>query len=163
RQRRGRVRRPGRHHPTTAPDDERQAGRRAHQAEPLQRRHAHRLAGAGRPQGGGNRLPGRADAPAEYRGGRALRGAPGRPHPEPAPAAGRPLLGADQLDGVLMESLSDRTPGANARGLAIDRRAFLTGATLAGATWLTPVGHLLARAAEARGRTSAPARSIIVL
>src|SRR5262249_24068917 len=53
-------------------------------------------------------------------------------------------------------------PRAHAAGLAIDRRGFLAGA-LAGATWLTPVGHLLARAAEARGKTGAPARSIIVL
>jgi hypothetical protein len=44
----------------------------------------------------------------------------------------------------------------------LDRRKFLT-ATLAGATWLTPVGHLLARAAEARGKTSEPAGSIILL
>jgi uncharacterized protein (DUF1501 family) len=62
-----------------------------------------------------------------------------------------------------MEPLTDRTPGAYAAGLALDRRDFLAGAVLAGATWLTPVGHLLARAAEARGKTSAPAKSIIVL
>jgi hypothetical protein len=44
-----------------------------------------------------------------------------------------------------------------------DRRGFLRLAGLAGATWLTPVGHLLARAAEASGRTHSPARSIILL
>jgi hypothetical protein len=44
----------------------------------------------------------------------------------------------------------------------LDRRQFL-GASLAGATWLTPVSRLLARAAEARGKTSEPAHSIILL
>ncbi len=44
-----------------------------------------------------------------------------------------------------------------------DRRKFLRIAGLAGVTWLTPVGHLLSRAAEARGKTSEPAQSIILL
>jgi hypothetical protein len=42
------------------------------------------------------------------------------------------------------------------------RRSFL-GAGLAAATWLTPVSQLLARAAEARGKTREPAHSIILL
>jgi uncharacterized protein (DUF1501 family) len=42
------------------------------------------------------------------------------------------------------------------------RRSFLA-AGLAGATWLTPVSHLLARAAEAAGKGREPARSIILL
>jgi hypothetical protein len=46
---------------------------------------------------------------------------------------------------------------------APDRRGFLRVAGLAGATWLTPVGHLLARADEGRGRTTEPAQSIILL
>lgn len=44
-------------------------------------------------------------------------------------------------------------------GWTIDRRGFLT---LAGLSWLTPVGHLLAQRAE-RARSSAPAQSIILL
>ncbi len=44
-----------------------------------------------------------------------------------------------------------------------DRRKFLRIAGLAGVTWLTPVGHLLSRAAEARGKTNEPAQSIILL
>jgi hypothetical protein len=48
-----------------------------------------------------------------------------------------------------MESLSDH-----------DRRHFLRFAGLAGVSWLTPVGHWLARAAE---KTSEPATSIIML
>jgi hypothetical protein len=46
---------------------------------------------------------------------------------------------------------------------ATDRRGFLRLAGLAGASWLTPVGHLLARAAEAPGKSRGPARSIILL
>jgi hypothetical protein len=45
----------------------------------------------------------------------------------------------------------------------LDRRGFLRLAGLAGVTWLTPVGHSLSRAAEARGKTSEPAQSIILL
>jgi hypothetical protein len=53
-----------------------------------------------------------------------------------------------------MESLA-------ARGVAApDRRRFLQLAGLAGATWLTPVSHLLAREAE---KTKGPATSIIML
>lgn len=45
----------------------------------------------------------------------------------------------------------------------LNRRGFFrTTATLAGATWLTPVGHWLARAAET-APTNAPAQSVIVL
>jgi hypothetical protein len=44
-----------------------------------------------------------------------------------------------------------------------DRRGFLRLAGLAGVSWLTPVGHLLARAAEAAGPSREPARSIILL
>lgn len=44
-----------------------------------------------------------------------------------------------------------------------DRRGFLAGAGLAGVSWLTPVAHLLARAAEAPGRPRGTARSIILL
>jgi uncharacterized protein (DUF1501 family) len=44
-----------------------------------------------------------------------------------------------------------------------DRRSFLRLAGLAGAAWLTPVSHLLARAAEAPGRARRPAQSIVVL
>jgi hypothetical protein len=44
-----------------------------------------------------------------------------------------------------------------------DRRRFLRLAGLAGVSWLTPIGHLLGRAAEARGKTSEPAQSIILL
>ncbi len=46
---------------------------------------------------------------------------------------------------------------------ALHRRRFLRLAGLAGATWLTPIGHLLARAAEAAGKPREPARSIILL
>jgi hypothetical protein len=45
----------------------------------------------------------------------------------------------------------------------LTRRSFLRAAGLAGATWLTPIGHLLARAAEAPGKTRGPAKSIIML
>jgi hypothetical protein len=45
----------------------------------------------------------------------------------------------------------------------LNRRTFLRLAGLAGATWLTPVGHLLARAAEAPGTDRNHARSIIML
>jgi hypothetical protein len=54
-----------------------------------------------------------------------------------------------------MEPLSPHAP--------LDRRGFLRLAGLTGVAWLTPVGHLLARAAEAPGRRHRPARSIIVL
>ncbi len=43
------------------------------------------------------------------------------------------------------------------------RRKFLRLAGLAGATWLTPLGHLLARAAEAAGKPRGPAQSVILL
>src|SRR5262249_60699581 len=46
---------------------------------------------------------------------------------------------------------------------APSRRQFLGQVGLAAATWLTPVSHLLARAAEASGKRRAPARSIILL
>jgi uncharacterized protein (DUF1501 family) len=46
----------------------------------------------------------------------------------------------------------------------LDRREFLAGASLAAATWLTPVSHLLARAAEGgSGKKRKPAQSIILL
>jgi hypothetical protein len=54
-----------------------------------------------------------------------------------------------------MEPLTPHAP--------LHRRGFLRLAGLAGATWLTPIGHLLARAAEAPGKRPAPARSIILL
>jgi uncharacterized protein (DUF1501 family) len=54
-----------------------------------------------------------------------------------------------------MEPLSP-LPGAS-------RRGFLRLAGLAGASWLTPVGHLLARADEARAARNVPAQSIILL
>jgi hypothetical protein len=44
-----------------------------------------------------------------------------------------------------------------------DRRGFLRLASLASVSWLTPLGNLLARADEARGRSGGPARSIILL
>jgi uncharacterized protein (DUF1501 family) len=43
------------------------------------------------------------------------------------------------------------------------RRQFLGQAGLVAATWLTPVSHLLARAAEPSGKRREPARSIILL
>ena len=46
---------------------------------------------------------------------------------------------------------------------SLNRRAFLRMAGLAGAGWLTPVSHLLARAAEAPGKPRDHAQSIIVL
>ncbi|HZY87818.1 MAG TPA: DUF1501 domain-containing protein [Gemmataceae bacterium] len=45
----------------------------------------------------------------------------------------------------------------------LDRRGFLGLAGLAGVSWLTPVGHLLARAAEAPANAGKPAQSIILL
>jgi hypothetical protein len=45
----------------------------------------------------------------------------------------------------------------------LSRRTFLRVAGLAGASWLTPIGHLLARAAEAPACVRAPAKSIIML
>jgi hypothetical protein len=45
----------------------------------------------------------------------------------------------------------------------LNRRGFLRLAGLAGATWLTPISHLLARAAEAPGKRGGPASSIILL
>jgi hypothetical protein len=45
----------------------------------------------------------------------------------------------------------------------LNRRDFLRTACLAGATWLTPIGHLLARAAEDRSRPRGHAQSIIML
>ena len=45
----------------------------------------------------------------------------------------------------------------------LNRRGFLRMAGLAGAAWLTPVGHLLARAAEAPGKPRDHAQSIIML
>lgn len=50
--------------------------------------------------------------------------------------------------------------GLNDRGMC--RRAFLQGTSLAGLGWLTPVGQLLARAAE-QAPTREPAQSIILL
>jgi uncharacterized protein (DUF1501 family) len=46
---------------------------------------------------------------------------------------------------------------------ALHRRSFLRLAGLAGASWLTPIGHLLARAAEAPAERGRPAQSIIML
>src|SRR3984957_12160316 len=45
----------------------------------------------------------------------------------------------------------------------LNRRGFLRMAGVAGATWLTPVGTLLARAAEAPGKPRDHAQSIIML
>src|ERR1700730_16271339 len=45
----------------------------------------------------------------------------------------------------------------------LSRRHFMRLAGLAGATWLTPVGTLLARAAEGPGKSRGRAQSIIVL
>ncbi len=45
----------------------------------------------------------------------------------------------------------------------LTRRGFVGTATLAGMTWLTPVGHMLARAAEAKPDRKATAHSVIVL
>lgn len=45
----------------------------------------------------------------------------------------------------------------------LNRRSFLQIAGLAGATWLTPVSHMLARAAEEPGKSKGLAHSIIVL
>ena len=45
----------------------------------------------------------------------------------------------------------------------LDRRSFLRRATLCGAAWMTPIGQLLARAAEAPAEPSLPAQSIIML
>ena len=47
--------------------------------------------------------------------------------------------------------------------LSFDRRGFLGHATLAGATWLTTAGVMLARAAAPPGKARVPAKSIIVL
>jgi hypothetical protein len=44
-----------------------------------------------------------------------------------------------------------------------DRRGFLRRAGLCGAAWMTPIGHLLARAAEAPAARRRPAQSIIML
>lgn len=44
-----------------------------------------------------------------------------------------------------------------------DRRSFLRLAGLCGAAWMTPIGHLLASAAEAPGERRRPAQSIIML
>src|SRR5262249_3916109 len=46
---------------------------------------------------------------------------------------------------------------------ALERRGFLKLAGVAGIGWLTPLGNILAREAEQAGRTSAPAKSVIVL
>jgi len=59
-----------------------------------------------------------------------------------------------------MEPLSQRVAGFIP---AVNRRGFLRLAGLAGATWLTPVGTLLARAAEGPGKSRGRAQSIIVL
>ncbi len=45
----------------------------------------------------------------------------------------------------------------------LNRRGFLQIAGLAGVTWLTPVGHLLARAAEVPGKERGRAQSVILL
>ena len=45
----------------------------------------------------------------------------------------------------------------------LTRRTFVRTATLAGATWLTPIGHMLARAAEDKPMRQATAKSVIVL
>ena len=44
-----------------------------------------------------------------------------------------------------------------------DRRGFLRLAALCGAAWMTPIAHLLARAAEAPAERHRPAQSIIML
>ena len=89
------------------------------------------------------------DAPADSRRGGAFRVGVGRQGPDARTAVGRSLLGAHQLDGILMEPLT--------------RRGFLRVAGLAGATWLTPISHVLARAAEAPGTPRDHAQSIIML
>ena len=58
-----------------------------------------------------------------------------------------------------MEPLSGEARGAS-RLVLPGRRDFLKAASLAGVSWLTPVGHLLAAQAEG---THAPARSIILV
>ena len=45
----------------------------------------------------------------------------------------------------------------------LTRRGFVGTATLAGATWLTPIGHMLARAAEKQADRKATAQSVIIL
>ena len=45
----------------------------------------------------------------------------------------------------------------------LNRRNFVATATLAGATWLTPLGHMLARAAEKKADRKATAQSVIIL
>ncbi len=45
----------------------------------------------------------------------------------------------------------------------LNRRQFAATATLAGATWLTPLGHMLARAAEKKPNRQATAQSVIIL
>ena len=45
----------------------------------------------------------------------------------------------------------------------LTRRGFVGTATLAGATWLTPIGHMLARAAEKQPDRKATAQSVIIL
>jgi hypothetical protein len=54
-----------------------------------------------------------------------------------------------------MESLSQHA--------SLHRRGFLRLAGLSGVAWLTPIGHLLARAAEAPAERGRPAQSIIML
>src|SRR5262249_28863124 len=75
----------------------------------------------------------------------------------------RHLLGANQLDGVLMESLTHHSPfvpGEGGRGIGFsDRRSFLQYAGLAGVSWLTPIGHWLGRASE---KSPEPATSVIM-
>ncbi len=46
---------------------------------------------------------------------------------------------------------------------SLHRRGFLRLAGLSGVAWLTPIGHLLARAAEAPAERGRPAQSIIML
>src|SRR5262249_12140771 len=60
------------------------------------------------------------------------------------PGGGRPLLGAAQLNRVLMEPLIPHNP--------FNRRRFLQLAGVGALSWLTPVGQLLARAPAKAGQ-----------
>ena len=88
----------------------------------------------------------------------ALCWAAGRDHRRrPERAADRPLLDLAQHDGILLEPLRHVAMSYGHLRPTFDRRGFLK---LAGLSWLTPVGQLLADQAE---RTRQPAQSIILL
>src|SRR5262249_49422925 len=116
--------------------------------EPAQRHDPDRLGRVRQPESGGGGLPGRADPAADSGGGGVLRAVVGEHVTVPIRPSSRPVLGNDQFDGVIVEPLNH------------SRRGFLRLAGLAGATWLTPIGHLLSRASE---KSREPATSIIML